>query len=215
MHAGRWNERIHRLIVDPICHVVGFGVPSEDALRTIAKHGPLVEMGAGTGYWAAILQHRGVDVEPYDLVLPDASLANQFFYDSTFTTVAQCDARGIFRERPELASRALLLVWPNNPDALESPKHAASHGGPQMPIWDAECLEAYLDAGGHTVVYVGEREATIRTKPGAPSDSGVTATRRFQSMLSERLSLVEAMPVPNWCATRADDLTVWERRVSG
>src|SRR5260370_18813681 len=43
-----------------------FGVPGEDALSCIASHAPIVEVGAGNGYWARCLRERGVDVLAYD-----------------------------------------------------------------------------------------------------------------------------------------------------
>ena len=39
-----------------------FAIPSEEALAAIAKLSPLVEIGAGTGFWAALLARRGVDI---------------------------------------------------------------------------------------------------------------------------------------------------------
>jgi hypothetical protein len=42
-------------------------VPNEAALTTLAALGPLVEMGAGTGYWARLLKMRGAQVLPMDV----------------------------------------------------------------------------------------------------------------------------------------------------
>ena len=55
----------------PCCMVFSWAVPTERALKFIGKHGPVVEMGAGTGYWAGLLRAYGYDVlaldkEPYD-----------------------------------------------------------------------------------------------------------------------------------------------------
>jgi hypothetical protein len=46
-----------------------FGVPTEEALAAIAAVSPrgVVEIGAGSGYWAALLRDRGVRVEAYDI----------------------------------------------------------------------------------------------------------------------------------------------------
>ena len=45
-----------------------WAVPTDEALEAIAKHSPrgVVEIGAGTGYWAGLLRERGVDVVAYD-----------------------------------------------------------------------------------------------------------------------------------------------------
>ena len=46
--------------------------PNSAALSLLAARAPLVEIGAGTGYWAAILRRRSVDVLAYDLNPPAA-----------------------------------------------------------------------------------------------------------------------------------------------
>ena len=35
-----------------------WSVPSDAALRILASHAPLLELGAGTGYWASLLKQR-------------------------------------------------------------------------------------------------------------------------------------------------------------
>ena len=47
------SERIRTYVVEPLTRSVGFGVPNAAALQLCASHAPLVEVGAGTGYWAA------------------------------------------------------------------------------------------------------------------------------------------------------------------
>src|SRR4051794_21992422 len=43
-----------------------WAVPSDEAIEEIARHGPIVEIGAGTGYWAWLLAQAGADVLAYD-----------------------------------------------------------------------------------------------------------------------------------------------------
>ena len=53
---------------DPACHLMAYAVPSEEALAAIlAVRLPVIEVGAGTGYWAAALQDRGAEVVAYDV----------------------------------------------------------------------------------------------------------------------------------------------------
>ena len=71
-------------------------------------------------------------------------------------------ATGISFERADasgqpLRTRALLLVWPNNPDRWYNP-HVAPRSSPTTPCWDAACAEGYLAAGGRRIIYVGETE---------------------------------------------------------
>ena len=48
-----------------------FAIPSDEALDALADVSPLVEMGAGTGYWAYLLRKRHVDVQALFLCWPD------------------------------------------------------------------------------------------------------------------------------------------------
>jgi len=43
-----------------------WAVPDDRSLEIVAKYSPIVEMGAGTGYWAKLLSDRGVDIVAYD-----------------------------------------------------------------------------------------------------------------------------------------------------
>ena len=84
---GTDAERFRTYVVDPLTRCLGFGVPGEEALEACARYAPLVEVGAGTGYWAAVLRARGVEVEAFDLHPPDQRLQNEFF-SRTFTDAA-------------------------------------------------------------------------------------------------------------------------------
>ena len=54
------------------CWLLAFAVPSEAALGRLAALSPLVEMGAGTAFWAAALARRGATVDCFDCDPPAA-----------------------------------------------------------------------------------------------------------------------------------------------
>ena len=228
-----------KLVISPLCHAVSFAIPTEAALEAIAEHAPLIECGAGTGYWSALLQQRGIDVIAYDShPVALGSTTNHFFSGTPF-----CEVRaGSFGEMFELgssaagcsssssssssshavcgrenAARALLLIWPNNPDDVDNAHLQTVSSGslvpPKPPIWDADCLHAYHAAGGATVIFIGEREEMVRgtLAAGARPECGSSASRRFQAMLAERFEQVRRLSMPTW-AFNADDLTIWTRR---
>lgn len=89
----------------------------------------VVEVGAGTGYWAWQLQQTGVDVAAYDL---HADEKNHYCDPITYHPVL----RGTAEIAAVYPDRALLLCWP-----------------PYNTSMAAEALRAYE---GDTVVYVGE-----------------------------------------------------------
>lgn len=114
-----------------------FAIPTDTALGVIAAAAPsgVVEIGAGTGYWARLLDERGVDVVAYD-PHPAPSPDNPWFAGSeAWFPVRASDHRVIGHH----GDRALLLVWPTRNET-----------------WPLDTLDLYAAAGGRTVIYVGE-----------------------------------------------------------
>jgi len=89
-----------------------FAVPNEAALSTLARYAPLVELGAGNGYWAYLLRQRGVDCVAYDTAPPDRADNPHRFARRTWTTIEQGDVQALAAH----ADRALLLCWPGYRD---------------------------------------------------------------------------------------------------
>lgn len=113
-----------------------FAVPTEDALSAIAGHAGdgVVELGAGTGYWARMLVDRGVDVVAYDAV-PPPSAENPFFAGVLpWFPIRRGDEHTVAAH----ADRTLLLVWPTR------------------ETWATNALRLFRDAGGQRLVFVGE-----------------------------------------------------------
>ena len=203
---------LSKLVLQPLSHVASFAIPNDAALAAISACAPLIECGAGTGYWTALLQHHGVDVLAYDSQPPSIAHNNGFFH-GTYADVQRGDGRCLFDEEGgrELAARALLLIWPNNPDAYDNPECRSSHAAALPPVWDADCLASYVRAGGSTVIFVGEREEQVQVLTGAAPECGSSASRRFQTLLVEHFELTSCVTIPTW-TFNADDLTVWKRR---
>ena len=201
----------HQLVSAPLCHTVGFAVPSQEALDVVAKCSPLIEVGAGTGYWAALLQKAGADIIAYDAEPPSlcgvgTSLGNRFF-NHQFTAVEAGEAVSLFEAQPGArrtgaahAGRALLMIYPENPAHVDAGAYAS---------WDARCVGAYLRAGGQTVIYVGDRKETCLS--GGLYAWGETSSAELHEVLAEKFMLAETVKLPNWPYIHAD-LTVWERR---
>lgn len=79
-----------------------YAVPSAEALDVIAQEsgGRVVEVGAGTGYWAWLLSRRGVDVVAVD------TGGEMFFQDSPAAREALPFIIGAKRYFPEMQARA-------------------------------------------------------------------------------------------------------------
>ena len=84
-------------------------LPDDRALAALAGLGPLVEVGAGTGYWASRLRARGVDIVAIDQAPPDGERLNRYHARTvTWTEVIAGEQTMLTR----YSDRALFLCWP-------------------------------------------------------------------------------------------------------
>lgn len=94
---------------DAFVHEYSWAIPSEAALVVLTRHAPLVELGAGTGFWAKLLRERGVDVEAFDLAPPGGSDPNRYHPGArTWTRVGRGGPEVLRR----FQDRTLFLCWP-------------------------------------------------------------------------------------------------------
>ena len=83
----------------------GYAIPCKEAISAIAAASPLVEVGAGTGFWSALVTNAGGDI----LACDDQSGKYKFRHGDHFP-VAKVDAVDFVRTFPE---RNVLAVWPS------------------------------------------------------------------------------------------------------
>jgi len=121
-----------------LASLFSWAIPNEQALDVLAKYAPLVECGAGMGYWTALLRARRVDAIAYDLAPPGVGKKNRYHKRGRkpWTQIHRATAVAAARKHPD---RALVLCWPPFDD------DAASYAA----------LRAYR---GEVVVYIGERD---------------------------------------------------------
>ncbi len=123
---------------EQFCKRYAWAVPSQAAVELVAKYSPLVEIGAGKGYWAKLLQEAGADVLAFDRAPPSSSMsgahANGHCDPGCFTKVR----KGGPPQAAKHPGRTLLLCWP-----------------PYSGTMAADCLARYQ---GEHVIYVGEGE---------------------------------------------------------
>lgn len=62
---------------DWCCHLYSYAVPTRAAISVLARYKPLVEMGAGLGFWTSLLRNCGVDILAYDKD-PTCSSKNEY-----------------------------------------------------------------------------------------------------------------------------------------
>lgn len=126
-NPGNYKERM-RLTVH-----YAWAIPDQPALDELAKYAPIVEIGAGKGYWGSLLRQMGVDVTLYDhdLTREHAHYMNK---EPHFTEVL-LGTPDVLRA-PSLSEHTLFLCWPPYDEPM-------AH----------QALTNYL---GDTCIYVGE-----------------------------------------------------------
>jgi hypothetical protein len=82
--------------------IFSWAIPGKAALTAMARYGPLLECGAGTGYWAALLRDHGCDVLATDLAPSGTG-------HRPWTEVLALGAVAAVRAHP---GRVLFLCWP-------------------------------------------------------------------------------------------------------
>ena len=117
-----------------------FSIPLLATLKRIAEFSPLVEVGAGTGYWAMCLDQLGAEIDAYDLLPPDenppfAWSDGNYWFDESWHAVQEGDET-VAACCPE---RTLFLSWPM----------------PESPM-ALNAFEAYRKAGGRRMIYIGD-----------------------------------------------------------
>ena len=180
----------------------GFAVPTDQALGAIqrwSQHG-VVEVGAGVGYWAHLLDQQGLDVAAFDLE-PPPSHSNRWFKNrQTWHPVLRAD-HTIAEQFPE---RSLLMIWP-----------------PRNTMWPVEAIDRYHAAGGRHVLYVGEgpggrtgddvlhaRLGELTTCTACTYD---VVTAPCVCDIDPQWQWIEKIPLPNWPGS-TDQLHVYARR---
>jgi SAM-dependent methyltransferase len=115
----------------------GFAIPTSEALSVIVDRSPagVVEIGAGTGYWAKLLQLRGADAVAYDIDPPPSATNAWHAGRKPWHPVRAANHEVVVAHR----DRTLLLVWPTRNET-----------------WPADTIELFHRAGGRNLVYVGE-----------------------------------------------------------
>lgn len=105
-----------------------WAIPNKEALTAIASLGkPIVEVGAGSGYWAMLLQNMGVTVVPIDKTPPPNTFAAK-----RYTQII----KGSCEDLPNFPGYVLMLCWPPYDKPLA-----------------ADAIKTYQ---GSTIIYIGE-----------------------------------------------------------
>lgn len=150
-------------------HTYAYAVPTERALFTINRFAPIIEIGAGTGYWSWLLRQLGTDIVCFDAQPPTRGSDDNRFHRASvcWTEVLPGDERVIDR----YPGRTLFLCWP--------------------PTGDSMASRTLLNYRGEIFLYVGEL-------PVANGAKACTGDDRFFQLLTDSWTQVQTVPLPNW-----------------
>eukprot|EP01134_Creolimax_fragrantissima_P003809 CFRG3809T1 len=134
------NRRAELLQLEPeeLAEKFAWAIPDERALRICKEYGPMVEVGCGLGYWARLLQERGVDMEAFDIAIPE----------NPWTSVRVGGPSVLGNKKNK--NRTLFLCYPDDFERSEE----------SMAL---QCLKHYK---GDTIVHVGETFGQSVCRPG-------------------------------------------------
>jgi hypothetical protein len=150
-----------------------FTIPYHDILAKIASYSPIVEIGAGSGYWARCLTEMGADVLAFDSHPPGTMSpwewhkSNAWYDDSWYGII-----KGDESEAAHYPDRTLFMAWPM-----------------PMNLMAYNALAGYKNAGGKTVIYIGDPH---------PASSG---DEHFYRMLYEHKE-IETSDLYSWPGIR-------------
>lgn len=185
-----------------------WAVPNPSVLQQIVKYSPLVEIGAGTGYWAKLITDYGGKIVAYDLfppTLPSESfpkLSPQIIYlddlqnektDKYMTEVDKIKNTYEQENRPRYH-----YVWSGGPESITThPKHTLficwpSYDDPMA----VECLKYYRR---DTLIYIGEESG------------GCCADNEFWKTIESEWICVKKMKIHQWFGIH-DSLLIFKRK---
>jgi hypothetical protein len=146
----------------------GFAILSREAIEAMRPYAPLLELGAGSGYWTYELRKYGVDCIATDTMNEEFGHFKKRGveprrWDRHYGAIEKLNSVEAVRKYP---NRNLLIVWPS----LNEP-------------WAADALDIFT---GKVVIYMGE------------GHGNACADDRFHELLDERFADQEEVRMPHF-----------------
>lgn len=155
--------------------------PDSKAIRILHNFSPLIEIGAGRGYWAAMLQRIGTDIIPFDNYPVKDSL--------NWTVVHKGGPEQI--QTPVATGRNLFLCYPDEDESIA-----------------VVCLENFK---GTYVVHVGELAITDSNAGPPQAPYGRTSSSEFQIKLQQQFHCLLVADLQMRLPYERNAVSVWKR----
>ncbi|TDH73203.1 uncharacterized protein CCR75_003075 [Bremia lactucae] len=203
-----------------------WAIPDERALQIIKSFGPIVEMGAGNGYWARLLQLRDVDIIAYDhRVAGDEEEKEE-------KSISGEESDGVAHEASVSSDEEVIEDTENvNEEVVDveqiiwtdvrkgTPKDLRKHTNRTLFLCypddfedsqESMAMASLCNYEGSFVIHVGELFGQTIC---LPNPWGRTSSEEFQIHLATVYHKVLQVPLPSWHSS-IDTLTVWKRTQS-
>lgn len=184
---------------DLLCNLYGYATLSPDTLDGIKKVvslenniNSIIEMGAGTGYLAYLLNEIGIKTDAFDIAptnLNEVRMRDDVVneYHGSTAPFLKVDKGGattlkhVLKMKKESESSALLLCYP-----------------PPLTTMASDMLQVYMNAGGSMVIHVGEFK-------------GLTGSANFEKKLKLNYKIIKRFNCLHWGTDNAE-VTIWSKK---
>jgi len=217
------------ILGEPLIQKYAWAIPDERALKICSEFGPIIEVGAGKGYWAWLLKQRGVDIIAFDkyaykekgwmevkkgdpsVLSTDAAKSGRLTPGSKAAWTrapplpSQAGAHAAMKDDFNQAAAPLRTSAP----VVDKPRTLLLSYPDQGESMASECLKHFQ---GDTIIHVGEllTGGTGTKSGGSQAPWGKTTNSDFQVELAESFHCVLSYALP--CMPFSKDyLTVWVR----
>jgi len=112
---------------------ITFARPNPDLLKWMVQFSPIVEIGAGTGYWAKLLREQGAEVSAYDIAPVGGPVANAYKQMTESFGGVELGGTKMVKRHPDAT---LFLCWP--------------------PYNERMAYDALRKYKGNRLIYIGE-----------------------------------------------------------
>jgi len=114
-----------------------YAIPNKRAIEKICELSPIVEIGAGNGYWANLVENNGGKVVCYDKK-PNPKKNGYSDRNSAFHNIKRGDESSVKLH----SNKTLFLCWPDDFN--------------QESGWSDKVLKNYIDSGGNKIITITE-----------------------------------------------------------
>lgn len=161
--------------------VFAHAIPTEEAINEMIKYSPIVEIFAGSGYWAWILKTRGCEIEPYDNHSFTKEINNYSLCPYPYYWLKPKTGTPDILKDNKFINYTLFLCWP--PDENQGEEAA-------------NCLEYFR---GSKLLYIGQNE------------NGKTAGKKYFDILKKDWSQTKKIELPSWSDFYTCELYIYNK----